>query len=97
MSVLIKGMDMPKNCDECDLSTWEGFPLGGLKLVCQLLGQVDDIEIRDEDCPLIEVPTPHGRLHSCVYNMKNVCIIHSEKDYIEYCHEGPCPDETERF
>ena len=47
MSILIKGMKMPKGCDECKLGD----------IVCGA----------DEDhgwieCPLVEVPTPHGRL-----------------------------------
>ena len=40
MSVLIRGMVMPKNCFTCPFK---------------------NLEICDEDCPLIEVP-PHGRL-----------------------------------
>ena len=48
MSVLIKGMEMPKQCGGC--------PLRG---VCK---QRIYIEHRPKGCPLIEVPTPHGRL-----------------------------------
>lgn len=61
MSVLIKGMDMPKDCEHCGLS-WlyeEGWyceikdePLDGYEACKGRLG----------DCPLVEVPTPHGRL-----------------------------------
>ena len=40
MSLLIRGMEMPKNCFICPFK---------------------NLEICDEDCPLIEVP-PHGRL-----------------------------------
>ena len=91
MSVLIKRMDMPKNCDGCDLSTWEGFPLGDLKLVCQLLGQVDNIKNRDEDCPLVEIPTPHGRLidadalleHKTDHTMISTHLIYNAPTVIE--------------
>lgn len=41
MSVLIKGMKLPKNCFVC---------------------RFKNLEICYEDCPLVEVPTPHGRL-----------------------------------
>lgn len=41
MSVLIKGMDMPKNCGKCFI---------GDRSLCA------------NGCPLVEVPTPHGRL-----------------------------------
>ena len=43
MSVLIKGMEMPKNCFLCRFKN-----IG----ICE----------SKEDCPLIEVPTPHGDL-----------------------------------
>lgn len=58
MSVLIKGMEMPKNCMECAIKTWtedEGYvcPFSGIMAL--------NIGIQN-DCPLVEVPTPHGRL-----------------------------------
>lgn len=45
MSILIKGIKRPKNCDEC--------PLADSYLAC---------DARSINCPLVEVPTPHGRL-----------------------------------
>lgn len=59
MSVLIKGMEMPKNCAECE------FHQSGYPDWCDLSIRARDIhntEIRQEWCPLVEVPTPHGRL-----------------------------------
>ena len=57
MSILIKGMDMPKNCQECDLYI-EG--------ACYAKGYRDYRLIMDkskpDDCPLIDIPTPHGVL-----------------------------------
>ena len=56
MSVLIKGMKMPKNCCECPIKVWgyEGYicPFSGIEAL--------NIGIQ-RDCPLIELP-PHGRL-----------------------------------
>lgn len=49
MSILIKGMEMPKNCAGCFLR----------------VGQCSKriyMENRPSDCPLVEVPEPHGRL-----------------------------------
>lgn len=44
MSIILKGIDMPKGCDEtCPL---------------YLAGQCCE----GCDCPIIEIPTPHGRL-----------------------------------
>lgn len=62
MSILIKGMEMPKNCAECRL--WD---------TCEYINDFDDwvsildaVEdgnlVRDKNCPLSEVYTPHGRL-----------------------------------
>lgn len=48
MSILIRGMEMPKNCGTCFLR------VGGCK-------QRMYIEHRPKGCPLIELP-PHGRL-----------------------------------
>ena len=57
MSVIVKGMEMPKNCYECWLYI-EG--------ACYAKGYRDYRAIMDtakpDDCPLVEIPTPHGRL-----------------------------------
>ena len=61
MSVIVKGMEMPKNCKECKM--WS---------ICECLNDFEDFEsicyavedgdlVRDKNCPLIELP-PHGRL-----------------------------------
>lgn len=46
MSILIKGMEMPKGCDDCFL------PLRYCPRAMKEKGE----------CPLVELPTPHGRL-----------------------------------
>ena len=59
MSVLIKDMEMPKNCDECPCyyeteGAWQNE--------CQVLREECAIsEGRPSWCPLVEIP-PHGRL-----------------------------------
>ena len=65
MSILIKGMEMPKCCDECALlydaiccivtttSLWS-YPAHERI--------IDSSEERLPDCPLIEVPDGHGGL-----------------------------------
>ena len=62
MGVYIKGMEMPKDCAHC---SFQGF--GGRmneRILCMLTGTNDYInqQSKFEDCPLIDVPTPHGRL-----------------------------------
>lgn len=63
MSVLVKGMKMPKACCECGFnhcsqSRDDDTCLLLDKGISQLFVLVD----RLPDCPLVEVPTPHGRL-----------------------------------
>ena len=63
MSLIIKGMKMPKSCDSCDLIQFDDE---GLEAHCPLspyyrwCGTPPDY--RPEGCQLVEVPTPHGRL-----------------------------------
>ena len=60
MSILINGMEMPKNCCDCSLLYEEVCD-------CRITGRHLDFEEaiskeRPKDCPIIEVLTPHGRL-----------------------------------
>lgn len=65
MSVIIKGMEMPKNCSGC--------PLNYDQMACKVTGTrwwsdtmvlmgFDSDKEKLYDCPLVEIPTPHGRL-----------------------------------
>lgn len=61
MSVLIKGMDMPDRCLKCP------FMVSRDNDDCILLTEEENLmfesfEQLKEHCPLVEVPTPHGRL-----------------------------------
>ena len=68
MSVLIKGMKMPKYCIECKFCG--SGSINEFEFWCGLtgsrLGAIGDIVLWEDmsaaDCPLVEVPTPHGRL-----------------------------------
>lgn len=66
-SVLINGMKMPKNCEECDFCHWSNLHQTGRcdrcddEPVCADFG-TDYKRTRARFCPLVEVPTPHGRL-----------------------------------
>lgn len=53
MSVIIKGMKMPENCTRCD---YIGL---NVAIGCPVMSGLNG---RATDCPLVEVPTPHGRL-----------------------------------
>ena len=57
MSVMIKGMEMPKHCGYCRFA-YDG--------ICHAL-QVTRFDKETKDgkivgCPLVEIPTPHGRM-----------------------------------
>ena len=62
--LLIKGMDMPKNCGECRFAgvcgvhSYDEWP----DLESIYLNEVIGVDgVRDEDCPLVEIHA-HGRL-----------------------------------
>jgi len=57
MSVLIKDREMPKSCWDCYFQDCGNCLLNSHKAVDKNIVK-DRI---DEDCPLIEVPEPHGR------------------------------------
>lgn len=60
MSVLIRGMEIPKNCGECFVRYVDhcGYIRCGATQQLVKSGAKD----RYDDCPLVEIPTPHGRL-----------------------------------
>ena len=62
MSILIRGMEMPKNCLECPCCT-----LGYCRVDVKTTEYAkyvfpDGQDDRHSDCPLVEIPTPHGNL-----------------------------------
>ena len=56
MSVVIKGMDKPKNCFSCEFNSSDCH--------CKINhGKIDrDDWTCDMPCPIVEVPAPHGDL-----------------------------------
>ncbi len=54
MSILIKGIDIPKCCDECMLKY-------DIKCKCYIGYHHKDTN-RANKCPIVEVQTPHSRL-----------------------------------
>ena len=56
--ILIKGMEMPKCCDECPMSQLIN---DNQYAYCHLLKEGTKVGYMLRDCPLVEVP-PHGRL-----------------------------------
>ena len=70
MSVLIKGIVMPSECEYCPLCRYysesKNVWCNALEVILKRQwNYVLDPHLnvpRREDCPLVEVPTPHGRL-----------------------------------
>ena len=72
-SVLVRGMEMPKNCEECDIHFCKLWMRMTIK---------QRIAGKHPDCPCIEVKTPHGRLIDAdkfVYG-KTDCFYETEMD-----------------
>ena len=59
--LLIKGMDMPQNCDECCLAKMESEFHGICTAIRNDVCYVYPDKGKPDWCPLVEVPT-HGRL-----------------------------------
>lgn len=67
MGVYIKGMEMPKNCNECKFGTWSNLH----QTACCKRHDFDPcfkdhsreyMEKRADFCPLVEIPEPYGTL-----------------------------------
>lgn len=71
MSVLIKGMEMPKGCYECPFEVWGK---------CMFINyNVSGTE--PKSCPLVEVPSPHGRLIDASEYINRMSNFHEEYMY----------------
>ena len=69
MSVLVKNMTFPDMCAYCDFCGGLIFPGGIYTCDCPVDGihganitQYIEDDCRHPDCPLVDAPTPHGRL-----------------------------------
>lgn len=92
MAVLIKGMEMPKNCYECPFGLLEYTSQYYSKTIrnkfaCCITHKAKTSTRRNRFCPLVEVPTPHGRLIDAdvltgeQYMQGNIMVV--EMDAIE--------------
>ena len=87
MSVYIKGMEMPKNCDNCwALDDYGDYPR--CRITEEQRGYNFPIrEKRMDNCPLVEIP-PHGRLIDADANIKILkkCAADPENDMARVCY-----------
>ena len=64
MSVIVKGMKMPENCCQCEWHEYYGGDYDWCH-ACRRTGKmpIENAETgRADDCPLVEIPSKHGRL-----------------------------------
>ena len=64
MNILIKNEILPHRCQTCFCCEPFFYGTEILCNICRLLGEdvTEYQRSRNPDCPLIEIPTPHGRL-----------------------------------
>lgn len=107
MSVLVKNMKIPVSCYECPMAEEMDMQEDWHK--CKLLNKefyswdvTEDTKEyhRPKECPLVEVPTPHGRLIDEDELHKNVTKAHayehlSVKRIIAMIHKSPTVIEAE--
>lgn len=61
MSIIIHGIDMPKNCFFCCFASWTS--ICSKRAVCSIVKKSFDVadNARPDECPILELK-PHGRL-----------------------------------
>ena len=89
MSLLIKGVEMPDSCLNCRFRTTilknVLSPTGRTSVYACLIGGMELNIIatkRHKDCPLVEVPTPHGRLIDADKLTKNMRNYYPSIDHL---------------
>lgn len=60
MSLIIKGYIIPEKCENCPCYDYIDYVCRADD--CFAPFDVENPEERSEHCPLVEIPTPHGRL-----------------------------------
>lgn len=65
MSFLIKGVEMPSKCRFCPCCADNGLIGMQREYFCSAVDsalEIDNLDQKLSCCPLVEIPTPHGRL-----------------------------------
>ena len=83
MSLMIKGMNMPKSCKDCPCREYPKFSFES-NWCCLNQKTISDVRVISPNCPLIEVPTPHGRL------IDEEAIYNNVKSRCNNCHIRAC-------
>lgn len=81
MNLMIKGMDMPCMCCECLCHDWDMETNRYYCLALKGEPRIVDENTRRDDCPLVEIPTPHGRLIDCESKTFPTAFRYNSTDY----------------
>lgn len=83
MSVLIKGMEMPKNCSTCPCFQYNMFD-DDIDGYCKMLKtKITDSDKHYPNCQLVEIKTPHGRLIDADVLKQSAHLDGQVKTYID--------------
>ena len=73
MSIILKGIDMPKSCGGCEFNYYlEGGSYEWWECVI-LHDDINQFDTRRTDCPLVEIPKGHG-------DIKDINTVEDELD-----------------
>ena len=92
MSIFIKGMEMPTSCWRCMLSQLYEKPRE--MLVFKITHEEVLRNKIDGNCPLVEVPTPHGRLIDADVAYDEFLILMEIQGTINPCQLGTILDDA---
>ena len=84
MGVYIKNMEMPKSCFDCPLSYVFPYSEDNFMVKCAPLNRKSSEDTKRNDCPLIEMPAPHGRLIDADAVSKRMCELKLERGSIQW-------------
>jgi len=62
MSIILKGIDLPKDCTECPLEGAEVDDDGFDYWYCKITESMATTIERPSNCPLIQIPKDHGNI-----------------------------------
>ena len=87
MSLIIKGVDMPSECRFCPCCADNGLVGVQREYFCSAVDsalEIDNLDLKLSACPLIEIPTTHGRLIDADKLMQWIEHVYGDKDIIKF-------------
>ena len=90
MSVIVKGMKMPENCEECSIKAWDDYE--GY-YVCPF-SKIMTLNIgRQNDCPFVEVHA-HGDLIDLDERIDVIDVDYDRDTYVRTMTVAECLDKA---